>query len=99
MRPMIFAALFAFPWISFSAGVALAQTAPNAPPTKAQIQALAHNPNARAAMTACKSDRTRLCGSVTPGGGRILQCFSEKAESLSQPCRDAIISVSNSAPK
>lgn len=99
MRPMIFAALFAFPWIGFSAGVALAQTAPSSQPTKAQIEALAHNPNARAAMASCKSDRTRLCGSVTPGGGRILRCFSEKAESLSQPCRDAIISVSNSASK
>ncbi|WP_024276254.1 MULTISPECIES: cysteine rich repeat-containing protein [unclassified Hyphomicrobium] len=97
MRPVIFAALFALPWIGFSAGIALAQAASDKPLTKAQIQALANNPNARAALAVCKDDRARLCGSVMPGGGRILRCFSEKAGSLSQPCRDAIIAVRNSA--
>lgn len=99
MRLVILAALFAFPWAGFSAGVALAQAASDKTLTQAQIQALAGNPKVRAALAVCKDDRTRLCGSVMPGGGRILRCFSEKAESLSQPCRDAIIAVRDSTAK
>lgn len=97
MRSVIFAALFAFPWMGFSAGVALAQAASDQPLTKAQIEAIAGNPKARAALAVCKGDRARLCGSVMPGGGRILRCFADNAQSLSQPCRDAIIAVRASA--
>jgi Cysteine rich repeat len=39
---------------------------------------------------ACHDDYKKLCGSVTPGGGRIKQCMKDNADKLSERCRTAI---------
>jgi hypothetical protein len=40
---------------------------------------------------ACREDYKKLCGSVTPGGGRIKQCMKDNAANLSERCRAAIL--------
>ena len=42
------------------------------------------------ARVACKGDYQRLCNNVSPGGGRIMQCFKEHASELSAPCKAAL---------
>jgi TolB-like protein len=39
---------------------------------------------------ACKEDRKRLCASVEPGGGRIVECFNQHRADLSAACRDLL---------
>ncbi|WP_061026846.1 cysteine rich repeat-containing protein [Bradyrhizobium sp. CCH5-F6] len=41
-------------------------------------------------QSACREDVRTLCGSVTPGGGRIIQCVASNAASLSPACRDVL---------
>jgi hypothetical protein len=59
--------------------------------SQAQIEALAHNPAVRAAMSACSDDRWRLCAGVMPGGGRIVQCLATDPDALSPRCRSAML--------
>jgi hypothetical protein len=40
--------------------------------------------------SACGGDARALCGSVQPGGGRIMQCLATQAASLSADCKDAL---------
>jgi Cysteine rich repeat len=40
--------------------------------------------------SACGGDVRALCGSVAPGGGRILQCLATQAASLSPACKDVL---------
>jgi len=40
--------------------------------------------------SACGGDVRALCGGVTPGGGRIMQCLAAQAASLSPECRDVL---------
>jgi hypothetical protein len=40
--------------------------------------------------SACGGDVRALCGSVAPGGGRIVQCLATKAASLSPACKDVL---------
>jgi outer membrane biosynthesis protein TonB len=40
--------------------------------------------------SACREDIRTLCGSVPPGGGRIIQCVASNAASLSPACRDVL---------
>ena len=43
-----------------------------------------------AVEAACNADYKKLCGNVTPGGGRILACMKEKNSELSAGCRTAL---------
>jgi len=63
-----------------------AQTAP-APAQQPSRQAMAD------AQKACASDVKTLCPDVQPGGGRILACLKEHKESVSDPCKQAIMKV------
>lgn len=45
---------------------------------------------ARIVMQACRADHDRLCGDVTPGGGRILACLQSHAGQLSSACARAL---------
>jgi hypothetical protein len=45
---------------------------------------------AMALMQVCRSDFDRLCGSVMPGGGRILACLQGHANQLSSGCAQAM---------
>jgi Cysteine rich repeat len=40
--------------------------------------------------SACGGDARALCGSVEPGGGRIMQCLATQAASLSPDCKDVL---------
>jgi hypothetical protein len=40
--------------------------------------------------SACGGDVRALCGGVTPGGGRIIQCLATQAASLSPACKDVL---------
>jgi hypothetical protein len=40
--------------------------------------------------SACGGDVRTLCGSVPPGGGRIIQCLATQAASLSPACKDVL---------
>jgi hypothetical protein len=40
--------------------------------------------------SACGGDVRALCGSVPPGGGRIIQCLATQAASLSPACKDVL---------
>jgi hypothetical protein len=40
--------------------------------------------------SACGGDVRALCGSVAPGGGRILQCLATQAAALSPACKDVL---------
>jgi len=39
---------------------------------------------------ACLADVRSLCAGVTPGGGRIKQCMTEKRDQVSTGCRQAL---------
>jgi hypothetical protein len=41
-------------------------------------------------QSACREDVRTLCGSVAPGGGRIIQCVASNAASLSPACKDVL---------
>lgn len=43
-----------------------------------------------ALRAACAQDATALCPGVKPGGGRILACFKQKSDKLSDGCRSAL---------
>ena len=44
--------------------------------------------------SACGGDVRSLCGGVTPGGGRIVQCLATQAASLSPACKDVLAQFS-----
>jgi uncharacterized protein YicC (UPF0701 family) len=41
----------------------------------------------RAVMQACKTDVQSLCKGVQSGGGHIMACLKQHADSLSEPCK------------
>ena len=41
--------------------------------------------------SACSADIRTLCAGVAPGGGRIMQCISNRAASLSPACKDVLV--------
>jgi len=45
---------------------------------------------AMALMQVCRGDYDRLCGGVTPGGGRVLACLQSNAGKLSPSCAQAM---------
>ena len=90
MRPTILAALMTFAALAATSNLALAHSVPPPNLTQAEIDAIVHNPAARAAVSACSDDRFRLCGGIVPGGGRILRCLAANADRVSAECRSAI---------
>ncbi|WP_245310075.1 cysteine rich repeat-containing protein, partial [Bradyrhizobium jicamae] len=40
--------------------------------------------------SACGADVRSICGSVAPGGGRIVQCLATNAAQLSPACKDVL---------
>ncbi len=43
----------------------------------------------------CKSDYSRLCSNVMPGGGRIIACFQAHKDEVTPDCRDALAKMKN----
>jgi cysteine rich repeat protein len=77
-RPLLALALLAAP----AGGPATSRAETEIPPEmRAQVQALAK---------ICKSDVRRLCGSVQPGGGRIIACLRSRQSELGGDCRSAL---------
>lgn len=42
---------------------------------------------------ACGPDIRRLCGSVTPGGGKIISCMQEHRKEVSQSCTRTLAEI------
>jgi len=51
---------------------------------------LAPAQQAGGARGACMTDVRSLCGSVQPGGGRIIRCMREHREQISEGCKLAL---------
>ncbi|NUJ78474.1 hypothetical protein HUN39_00200 [Methylocystis sp. FS] len=43
----------------------------------------------------CKSDYSRLCSGVMPGGGRVLACFQAHKAEVTPDCADALSKMKN----
>lgn len=72
------------------AGAAPAAAAPAAAPTVIVLRPLRPREELFIVQSACREDVRTLCGSVAPGGGRIIQCVASNAASLSPACRDVL---------
>lgn len=66
-----------------SAGAAMAQPMPPAPPGGGAMEQLA----------VCRADVQRFCQGIRPGQGRIRACMRSNQDRISQACRDAIKAV------
>jgi hypothetical protein len=75
--------------IMIAATVALAAIAAGCGEAQAQPSPELAN-QARALAQTCRSDFTRLCSGVRPGGGRGLACLQQHLEKLGPECRSAI---------
>jgi hypothetical protein len=42
-------------------------------------------------QTACMADYLALCGSVAPGGGRVVACMKEHRAQVSMACKVAVL--------
>jgi hypothetical protein len=67
-----------------------AAAAPEAAPTVIVLRPLLPREELFIARSACSGDIRTLCAGVAPGGGRIIQCISNRAASLSPACRDVL---------
>jgi hypothetical protein len=45
---------------------------------------------ATALMQSCRGDYLRLCGGVSPGGGRVLMCLKRQANAVSPACAQGL---------
>jgi hypothetical protein len=43
-----------------------------------------------AERAACEGDRAKFCGSVKPGGGKIMECLADHEEQLSDACKKVL---------
>jgi hypothetical protein len=41
--------------------------------------------------SACGADIRALCAGVAPGGGRLVECISNRAADLSPACKDVLV--------
>lgn len=64
--------------------------APSAAPTTIVLRPLLPREELFIVRSACGADIRTLCAGVAPGGGRIMQCISNRAASLSPACRDVL---------
>lgn len=53
-------------------------------------QAVLSNPEVKAAISACQSDRAKFCATVLPGGGRIVKCLAANETNLTPQCLTAM---------
>lgn len=65
-------------------------TAPAAAPATIVLRPLLPREELFIVRSACGADIRTLCAGVAPGGGRIIQCISNRAASLSPACRDVL---------
>lgn len=72
------------------AGAAPAAAAPTAAPAVIVLRPLLPREELFIARSACGADIRSLCAGVAPGGGRIIQCISNRAASLSPACKDVL---------
>ena len=64
--------------------------APAAAPTVIVLRPLRPREELFIVRSACGADIRTLCAGVQPGGGRIVQCVTSNAASLSPACRDVL---------
>ena len=74
---------------------AAASSTPAAAPAPAPAPALVLRPmrpreELFVVRSACGGDVRALCGGITPGGGRIVQCLAAQAASISPACREVL---------
>lgn len=73
------------------AGAAPAATAaPAAAPAAIVLRPLRPREELLIVRSACSADIRTLCAGVAPGGGRIVQCISSNAASLSPACKEVL---------
>jgi hypothetical protein len=60
------------------------------------VQAALADPKVKAAMSACEGDRSKLCGTVIPGGGRIIKCLASQEDKVTPACKTAIYEARDS---
>ncbi|MEZ2146288.1 cysteine rich repeat-containing protein [Bradyrhizobium sp. DN5] len=72
------------------AGAAPAAAAPAAAPAAIALRPLRPREELFIVRSACGADIRTLCAGVAPGGGRIVQCISSNAASLSPACKDVL---------
>jgi len=70
--------------------VPAAAAAPAAAPAVIVLRPLRPREELFIVQSACREDVRTLCGSVAPGGGRIIQCVASNAASLSPACKDVL---------
>lgn len=73
-----------------AATAAPAAAAPAAAPAVIVLRPLRPREELFIVRSACSADIRTLCGGVAPGGGRIVQCISSNATSLSPACKDVL---------
>ena len=67
-----------------------AAAAPAAAPAAIVLRPLLPREELFIVRSACGADIRTLCAGVAPGGGRIIQCISNRAASLSPACKDVL---------
>ena len=72
------------------AAAAPAAAAPAAAPAVIVLRPLRPREELFIVRSACSADIRTLCAGVAPGGGRIIQCISSNAASLSPACKDVL---------
>lgn len=84
------AAAAAAPAGASAATTAPAAAAPAAAPAVIVLRPLRPREELFIVRSACGADIRTLCAGVEPGGGRIIQCISGNAASLSPGCKDVL---------
>jgi len=72
------------------AGAAPPAAAPAAAPAVIVLRPLRPREELFIVRSACGADIRTLCAGVAPGGGRIVQCISSNAASLSPACKEVL---------
>ncbi|MCA1479145.1 hypothetical protein [Bradyrhizobium sp. NBAIM08] len=73
-----------------SAAAPAAEAAPAAAPAAIVLRPLLPREELFIVRSACGADIRTLCAGVAPGGGRIIQCISNRAASLSLACKEVL---------
>jgi hypothetical protein len=73
-----------------SGAPAAAGAAPAAAPVAIVLRPMRPREELFVMRSACGADIRVLCAGVVPGGGRIMQCISNRAADLSPACREAL---------
>ncbi|MDF0578118.1 cysteine rich repeat-containing protein [Bradyrhizobium yuanmingense] len=73
-----------------SAAAPAAEAAPAAAPAAIVLRPLLPREELFIVRSACGADIRTLCTGVAPGGGRIIQCISNRAASLSPACKEVL---------